>query len=463
MIKCTGSCSSCRRCNHAEHVDEANNRKTKLFVFPKDFTAATGAGKGVAFDIGTTTVAGMLWDMQGEKLLAAYAVTNPQNEYGMDVISRIAYCGKSSEKLKKLRDKIIECLNGLIKKMCSEAGCSIDEIIRVAICGNTTMSHIVAGFSPESLAVAPFAPAYSGMLQIKAIEAGLEVAPAADMLLLPNIAGHVGGDITAGVVAARVLEQESLTLFIDIGTNGEMVLSDGSTAYACSTAAGPAFEGASIEYGMRAARGAIEKVWIENGNVFFRTIGEAKAQGICGSGLIDAIAQMLDAGLINKKGRLVSAETAAKNGLPEGLTARLTDLDGKRAFVLAAGEAGENIVVTQNDIREVQLAKGAVAAGISIMLDRVGKNVEDLDRIIVAGAFGSYIDKASAVRIGLLPQVALSKIASAGNAAGAGVLMALASEAELRAAELLPQKIRHIDLAAEESFQKTYMKNMLFD
>ena len=463
MIKCTGSCSSCRRCNHAEHIDEVNNRKAKLFVFPEDFAADTVAGKGVAFDIGTTTVAGMLWDMQRGKLLAANAVTNPQNEYGMDVISRIAYCGKSSKKLKELKDKIIECLNGLIKKMCSESGCSPDEIIRVTICGNTTMSHIAAGFSPESLAVAPFIPAYSGMLQIKAIEAGLVLAPSADMLFLPNIAGHVGGDITAGAVAARVLEQETLTLFIDIGTNGEMVLSDGNTAYACSTAAGPAFEGASIEYGMRAARGAIEKVWIENGNVFFRTIGEAKAQGICGSGLIDAIAQMLDAGLINKKGRLISAETAIKNGLPEELAARLTDFEGKRAFVLAAGEAGENIVVTQNDIREVQLAKGAVAAGVGIMLDRVGKNVEDIDRIIVAGAFGSYIDKASAVRIGLLPQTELSKIVSAGNAAGAGVLMALASEAELKTAKQLPQKIRHIDLAAEKSFQKTYMKNMLFD
>lgn len=462
MIKCTGICSTCAKCRHAELINEANDRKTKLFVYPDDFTADAGSGKGVAFDIGTTTVVGMLWDLESGKLLCTRAATNPQNEFGMDVMSRITYCGKNCERNKELKDRIVGCLNDMIRKMCKKARCSTDEISKVSICGNTTMSHIAAGFSPESLAVAPFAPAYTGMLRMKAIMTGLSLRPMTDVVILPNIAGHVGGDITAGAAASRVLEREGLNLFIDIGTNGEMIMSDGELAYACSTAAGPAFEGASIECGMRAADGAIEKVWIEDGSVMFRTIGETKPQGICGSGLIDLVAQMLDAGLINKKGRLISAEDAEEAGLPQGIVERLAEYDGKREFVIVEDEDGDDIVITQNDIREVQLAKGAVAAGVSLMLDKMGKTIDDIDKVMVAGAFGSYIDKESAVRIGLLPAVGMEKIISVGNAAGTGVSMALVSEVELKNAEELPKKVRHLDLAAEEKFQKTYMKAMGF-
>lgn len=462
MIKCTGICSKCGRCSHAALINEDNNRKTKLFVYPDDFSADTNKGIGVAFDIGTTTVVGMLWDLEKGQMIDTCAATNPQNKYGMDVISRITYCGKNTDRHKELRNKILECLNNLIKKLCKNAKRSIYEIKKITICGNTIMSHIAAGFSSESLAVAPFTPAYTGTLNMKALNIDLDLNPMTDVTFLPNIAGHVGGDITAGVLASRVMDQEGLTFFIDIGTNGEMILADGKNMYACSTAAGPAFEGASIKCGMRAADGAIEKVWIDNGNVFFKTIGESAAKGICGSGLIDIIAQMLDAGLINKKGRLISADDAEEKGLPNEITERIIEVNGKREFIILKNKNGNDIVITQNDIREVQLAKGAVAAGIKIMLDKTGNSIDTINKVMVAGAFGSYIDKKNAVRIGLLPPVDTDKIISVGNAAGTGVSMALVSEAELEYAEALPEKIHHIDLAAEESFQSIFIKAMSF-
>lgn len=457
MTKCTGICSTCGKCRHAEQMDEANNRKTKLFMYPEDFSPDNGEGYGVAVDIGTTTVVGMLWDLAEGKNLGSCARTNPQGRLGSDVISRITYCIRSSEGLMDLNTEIRDCINGIIEDLCGQADLLVWDISRVVICGNTTMSHLFLNYKPDSLAVAPFEPAYTGMQIYSSAESGLEMLPEGTVTVLPNIAGHVGGDITAGAVAGRVMEQNGLTAYIDIGTNGEMILADGDEAYACSTAAGPAFEGASIECGMRAADGAIERVWIEDGEVYFRTIGQAPPQGICGSGLIDAIAQMLDAGLINKKGRLISADDAAVGGMPTGIAERLVEVDGKRKFLLT-----DNIAITQNDIREVQLAKGAVAAGLKLMLAKFDKTVDDLDRIMVAGAFGSYIDKESAVRIGLLPDVDLDKITSVGNAAGTGVSMALLSKKEMERTGQLPDRIQHLELAAEDNFQKVYMKSMGF-
>lgn len=291
----------------------------------------------------------------------------------------------------------------------------------------------------------------------------MSIAPDAEVVTLPNIAGHVGGDITAGIVASRILDEQELTVFIDIGTNGEIVLTNGSSSYACSTAAGPAFEGAAIKHGMRAATGAIEKIVIaEDGDVFFKTIGECEPQGICGSGLIDAIAQMLKAKLISKTGRLISAADVDKKKLPEGFKERLTEVEGQRQFVLVSKASGEDIVITQNDIREVQLAKGAISAGISLMLEEAGKTVADISKVVVAGAFGNYIDKESAVTIGLLPKIGMEKIISAGNTAGAGVSMTLVSGKEMELAEDVIIKVEHIELAEKENFQNTYLSAMAF-
>lgn len=463
MFKCTGICSTCGRCKGGAMISGANDRKTRMLAYPEDFTPEKGQqGLGAAFDIGTTTVVGMLWDLNTGEQLATCAKTNPQNEFGLDVISRITYCGKDGENLEELRNKITGCLSEIITELCEKANVKTQEVLKATVCGNTTMSHLFAGYPPMSLALAPFAPAYTGTLRMSAKEAGLNIREDGTVVVLPNIAGHVGGDITAGIVASRVLDEKGLSIFIDIGTNGEIVLTDGTSAYACSTAAGPAFEGSAILHGMRAATGAIEKVQIEDGEVFFKTIGECEPEGICGSGLIDAIAQMIKSKLINKTGRLIAAEDVDKKHLDPKFKERLIEVERERRFILVFKEKGEDIVITQNDIREVQLAKAAISAGIQLMLEEMDKTLDQLDRVIVAGAFGNYIDKESAVTIGLLPALERDKIISAGNTAGAGVSMTLASQKEMDLAQSLPDRVKHVDLAALESFQNTYLAAMAF-
>ncbi|MDD4200608.1 MAG: ASKHA domain-containing protein [Eubacteriales bacterium] len=462
MIKCTGVCSKCGRCKGSAMMSGANDRKTKMLAYPDGFSADKGKGLAAAFDIGTTTVVGMLWDLEAGEQIATAARTNPQNEFGLDVISRITYCGREGENLDVLRGSITDCINEITEEICSKAGRSIEEIHKVSVAGNTTMSHLFAGYPPMNLALAPFTPAYTGAVKLKAEDALLKLGKDADVTVIPNIAGHVGGDITAGIIASRVLDMEGLSMFIDIGTNGEIVITDGKDSYACSTAAGPAFEGACIKCGMRAAEGAIEKISIEGGDVKLRTIGEKEAQGICGSGLIDALAEMLDAKLIDKKGRLASAADVEKKKFDPALCERLIETEKGREFILTEKEDGERIVISQNDIREVQLAKGAIKAGIQIMLGRYGKTVNDLDRVIVAGAFGNYIDKESAVRIGLLPGINQDKIISAGNTAGAGVSMTAVNKKEMEFAERIPELVKHIELAQEEDFQTKYLMAMAF-
>ena len=464
MFKCTGICSTCGKCKDSAMISGANDRKTKITKYPEDFAARTGdEGYGVAFDIGTTTVVGMLWDLKQGKQLGTCAKTNPQNEFGMDVISRITFCSQNEGNLEILNEKITRCVDEITSMLCEETGISQGDIREVTVCGNTTMSHLLAGHPPKTLAVAPFSPAYTGKIEMSGKEMGLNMSENGKVTVLPNIAGHVGGDITAGLVASRVLDEKELTVFIDIGTNGEIVLVDRDKAYACSTAAGPAFEGSAIKHGMRAAKGAIEKVKItDDGDVLFKTIGECEPQGICGSGLIDAVSQMLKAKLISKTGRLINAEDAEKKKMPKAFAERLVTVGGEKRFILVSKTSGEDIVITQNDIREVQLAKGAISAGISLMLEEACKSEGDIAKIVVAGAFGSYIDKESAVSIGILPKLDTEKIVSAGNTAGAGVSMALMSEKEMKLAEELVEGIIHVDLAAKENFQEIYLNAMAF-
>ena len=463
MFKCTGVCSTCGKCQSESIINSTNNRKTRMIEYPADFSPDKNlSGFGVAFDIGTTTVVGILRDLKAGKQIGIKAKTNPQNQFGMDVISRITFSGEKQDNLDILRNKIIDALNEIIEELCVEHGLSEEEITSVVVGGNTTMSHIFSGYSPLSLAFSPFTPQYTGSVTLNQKESQLNVNPKAKIKVLPGIAGHVGGDITSGIVATRFLSSNDLTLFIDIGTNGEIVLTDGDRSYACSTAAGPAFEGAAIEFGMRATKGAIEKAEIRDGEVYFKTIGSCEPMGICGSGLIDIIAEMKKVGLIEKTGKLLNNEKAVKKGIDPSLAERLIS-DGKTSkFILVYKENGEDIVITQKDIREVQLAKGAIEAGITIMLNELEKSVDDIDRIIVAGAFGNYIDKESAKEIGLLPDVDVNKIVFAGNAAGTGVSMALASDRETELAESIPEKIKHIELAQNEDFQNIYLNAMSF-
>ena len=463
MFKCTGICSRCGRCKDAGMIRQANERKTKLLQLPEDFTPDTDAKEyGIGFDIGTTTVVGMLWDVWNGRLIGSQAETNPQNEFGLDVISRITFAGEKPENLQLLHDKIIGCLNRILEKLCREHEVLPETILRCVVCGNTTMSHLFMGCDPRSLARAPFDPAYHGTLILKAGQIDLGLDPQAAVLLIPNIAGHVGGDITAGILASRLPSRQGRSLFVDIGTNGEIVYAQDGKMLACSTAAGPAFEGAAIYQGMRAAAGAIERVEITEDDVLFRAIDQIPPAGICGSGLIDAIAQMLDAGLINRKGRIASAEDYLKKHPGSPLAARLRESDHGREFVLVSKAEGEDIVITQQDVREVQLAKAAVAAGIQILMDHMGSSPDQLDRVIIAGAFGSYIDKKSAVRIGLLPDVGTERIEAAGNTAGAGAVMAAAPVPEARAVQQIPDLVQHVELAEDPDFQTIYLKKMAF-
>jgi uncharacterized 2Fe-2S/4Fe-4S cluster protein (DUF4445 family) len=462
-VKCSGICSECGKCKGANLLKDAHGRKIKLVTYPSDFEPQTGSpGYGVAFDIGTTTVVAMLWNLQTGKEMGAAACTNPQNEFGADVISRITYCDDDPQKLAIIRAKIIEGLNRLITELVNKYNVNEDEIQHVTVGGNTTMSHIFAGYPPASLARAPFTPMYTGTLQLRQHDLGLLVSEQAEITLLPNIAGHVGGDIVAGIVASRILDEKKLTLFLDIGTNGEIVLAGDGIAMTCSTAAGPAFEGATIRSGMRAAPGAIEKIQIKDGEVFIKTVDDAEPVGICGSGIIDVIAEMIGAGLINFKGRLASKEDLEKIHPGSPLAERLINTDEGREFILVYKEDDEDIVVTQKDIREVQLAKGAVAAGISIMLKRMDKKPDDIHKVIIAGAFGNFIHKESAMAIGLIPSLPMNKIISAGNTAGAGVSMALMSVAEMELAKSVPSRVEHIELASCSDFQDEYMKALAF-
>ncbi|MEA4922479.1 MAG: ASKHA domain-containing protein [Eubacteriaceae bacterium] len=455
-FKCMGICSACGRCKDAGMMAGANSRKTKMLTLPEDFRADKGdQGYGVAFDIGTTTVVGMLMDLYEGIELGAVAKTNPQNAYGLDVISRITFAGEEEGNLEILHNSIVDCLNSIIKELCEAADISREAVVRITIDGNTTMSHIFAGYDPSSLARAPFSPAYTEMLLMTAEKAGLDIRENGDVAVFPNIAGHVGGDITAGILASRLLEEKELTLFIDIGTNGEIVITDGERALTCSTAAGPAFEGASIYQGMRAAKGAIEKVKITEEGVETKTIEDGEPMGICGSGLIDAVAQMLKAGLVKKTGRLASPGD-------DTLTGRIRESKNGREFVLVEKNEGEDIVITQNDVREVQLAKGAISAGISIMLRMLGTTPDKIRKIIIAGAFGNFINKESAKTIGLLPDISSDSIVSAGNTAGAGVLMALVNADEAVKAKIIPDKVEHVELAEAEDFQDKYLKAMAF-
>lgn len=459
-----GRCEECGRCNRYH----TTNRKSKLIYLPDRFhpqAAAETCGQevyGAAFDIGTTTVVGMLWNLSKAKLVDVVALTNPQSVYGADVISRITYSIQSAEHLQLLKDKVRSCLNEIISEFTLRHPVDPRDIIKATVVGNTTMSHLFLGLDPASLARAPFEPAFHGSVEHTAEDLGLQMKPSAIVTLLPNIAGHVGSDIVGVLLASEIKQLSGLRLAIDIGTNGEIVLAHNGKMLACSTAAGPAFEGARIHHGMRAAKGSIENVRIEDGDVKIRTIDNGEAIGICGSGLIDTVAQMLDAGLINHKGNILSAEEAAASGMKPGLTERLRKGEFGNEFVLVWKDQGEDIVIIQKDIREVQLAKGAIYGGIIILMRCLGVEISQIDEIMLAGAFGSYINKRSVLRIGMLPNVSEDKITHIGNAAGVGACMALLSEEERAQADIQAKEVEHIELALHPDFENEYVKAMYF-
>ena len=425
----------------------------------------TKSSYGIAFDIGTTIVAGYLVDLNTGEELSAIAKTNLQNIHGDDVISRIGFTQKRKENLEILQREIVNILNEIIKEIVQQAGVNINNIYKITIAGNTCMHHLLLGFNPSYLAPSPYIPVIKESLNLKAKDIPRFVLePTANVYMLPNISAFVGADIVAGILAICMWENEKISLFIDLGTNGEIVLGSKRKMWACSTAAGPAFEGARISSGMRAVGGAIDKVKIDNKSIDYRVIKDGKVRGICGSGLIDLIAELLKLGLINKSGKLINREEC-NSELSEEIKKRIIKGGKGNKFLLAKDKETENgkpIYLTQRDIREVQLAKAAIYAGIKILLREVNISPEDIQKVLLAGAFGNFIDKKSAIRIGLIPYLPLEKIESVGNAAGRGAEIALLSEKARKICEKISNQVKYVELSSRSDFQEEFIDAIFF-
>ncbi|MDR3585705.1 MAG: ASKHA domain-containing protein [Desulfosporosinus sp.] len=431
-----------------------------LAVEPSD---TSGRCYGLAIDIGTTTVVAYLMDLNNGTVVTSGAVTNPQQVFGADVISRITHASQGPENLLQLQEKVMNGLNGIITRLSQESGVSPEEIYQTVVVGNTTMTHLFLGIDPTFLAPAPFIPVFRQTVKVEVRELGLSILGTGNVVVLPNVAGYVGADTVGVMLAAKADRLPGVSLIIDIGTNGEIILTGKGRILTCSTAAGPAFEGAEIKYGMRAAEGAIEGVSIDE-DVKLTVIAGGKPRGLCGSGLIDAIAEMLKVGVIGSSGRYAyKSDQLAK--LPPLVRERLRQTERASEFVLVWGKdsaSGEDIVLSQKDIRELQLAKGAIMAGIMVLLQEMGSSPQEIDRILLAGAFGNYIKKESALKIGLLPSLPLVRITTIGNAAGDGAKMALLSTEERARAEFLALRAEHIELSTKKDFQVEFIKALAF-
>ncbi|MHA1151146.1 MAG: ASKHA domain-containing protein [Alphaproteobacteria bacterium] len=422
---------------------------------------SSGEKYGMAFDIGTTSIVGSLMDLETGAVLAEVGGINPQTVYGGDLMSRIAYAQFAPKRLQTLRAKVLNAVNGFAKQACAEAGVEIRHLHKVTIVGNTCMHHIFLGIDPTYVGLAPYAPAVHGAVAVPGNEVPLKTLPRARVCLLPIVAGFVGADTVAAVLATRIYDSAETRCLVDIGTNGEVVMGSRDGLMACSAPAGPALEGAQIRHGMRGAIGAIEKVEIGD-DVACETIGGAPPIGICGSGLIDSVAKMLAAGVLDASGRL---RTKAKDELHPALRARMVKDEGKDSFVLAwAAEAGkdEDITLTQTDIRQLQLAKGAICSGVVTLQKVMGIADAEIEELMLCGGFGNYINIESALRIRLLPELPLDKITYYGNAAALGAQVALLSETERGRADKLAREIAHVSLASQPDFQDVFVEALKF-
>jgi uncharacterized 2Fe-2S/4Fe-4S cluster protein (DUF4445 family) len=419
---------------------------------------------GVAFDIGTTTIVGALLDLKSGLQLATAARANPQIPLGDDVIARIGHAG-SDGGLGELRVLVVDCINEMIAEMCGAAGARVESVYEATFVGNTTMNHILLGVDPTPLAHAPYKAVVTKSHSVGAAGLGIHIRPEGRAYTMANIAGYVGGDTVGVILASGMRDFDGLQLALDIGTNGEIVLGGRGRLVSCSTAAGPAFEGARILHGMRGADGAVEKVVVNgDGDLQLNVIGGQDPRGICGSGVLDAIAVLLDLGLVESTGRMLGPGELP-DGLPRPLRRRVVEHNGQPAFALALADesaTGEPIVLTQRDVREIQLGKGAIAAGTSLILQEYGVTIDELDHVLLAGAFGNYVRARSVIRIGLLPAVAEDKVEFIGNAAGTGARMVLAARHCRENAEQIATETEYIELAGRPDFQMAFADAMLF-
>ncbi|HEU4568240.1 MAG TPA: ASKHA domain-containing protein [Marmoricola sp.] len=436
--------------------------ETLIDVEPGD---TTGVRYAIAFDLGTTTVVATLLDLATGTPVAVASMLNRQQPFGGDVISRISATMLDERALGRLRDAAGETLATLAGQVCREGGVDPGHVYEVAIAGNATMTALALGMDPEPLGVAPFVMATAQPPAVPARELGLDCHPGARALLFPALGAYVGGDIVAGMLATGMDRDKRTRLFIDVGTNCEIVLSDGDTILATAAPAGPAFEGGAIRCGMRAADGAIEVVRLLGDEpVQLQVIGDAEPRGLCGSGLVDAVSELVRVGLLDSSGRFVPDEEAAERA--PALADRLTRIGEERVFVLHRPEAdsapAECVVLSQRDVRELQFAKAAISTGWSLLLQELGLEPRDVQQVLLAGSFGSYLSPAAAVRIGLVPRLPVLRIVSAGNVAGEGAKMALLSLRERAGAATLLEEVKYVELSDRSDFNDRFVEQLAF-
>ncbi len=425
----------------------------------------SGRLHAIAFDLGTTTVVATLLDIRTGTPVAVRSRLNRQQPFGADVISRISATMLDPEALGRLRELAAATLQELADEVCVEAGIDPAEVYEVALAGNATMTQLVLGIDPEPVGVAPFIMATRTYPNLPAAELGLQLHPRARATLFPALGAYVGGDVVAGLLATGMTRDRRLRLFIDVGTNCEIALGSAERLLCTAAPAGPAFEAAQIRCGMRAAHGAIETVRIEDGVVELGVIGDVEPVGLCGSGLVDAVAELVRTGLLDPSGRLVSGEVA-ETLAPELARRLVVRPDGERVFVLSGVPDGEHlegaVYLSQRDVRELQFAKASIATGWRLLVEELGIDQSEIEQVLLAGSFGSYLSPAAAVRIGLVPPLALTRIVSAGNVAGEGAKMALLSLQERHAAEAMLGDVQYVELSDRPDFNDRFVEQLAF-
>ena len=421
---------------------------------------------GFALDLGSTSVAGALVDLETGAVKAYASTLNPQVRFGGDVISRIEYAQNHADGNAQLHRAAIEAINGLLRRLLEETAATANQVWAACVAGNPAMLHTLVGVDVSSLGQAPYVGAWTQGLRLSALELGIELAPQVPLRVFPMIRSNVGGDTVAAVIASGMDATDKMSLLIDLGTNCEVVLGNRDGLIATSTAAGPAFEGANIRQGMRAAPGAIDRVSLRpRGRLAIRAIGNVKAKGLCGSGLIDAAAALLRTGLIDPSGRMHGRGSLDSRKYPELAPRIVSGEHGHAAVILATHEESERgvpVMLTALDVRQLQLIKGSILAGAALLLQHKGMTYDDLDQVLIAGAFGSYIRKASAVDIGLVPPIDPEKIHFIGNAAGVGARMALVDRRAWRRAEKIRESAEYLELGGHPDYQEVFAAAMGF-
>jgi uncharacterized 2Fe-2S/4Fe-4S cluster protein (DUF4445 family) len=408
---------------------------------------------GLAVDIGTTKLAAYLVNLKTGETVAKAGAMNPQIAYGEDVISRISYANEHEDGAKTLQSRLVETLNNLLGDLSRGVNIHPDQVVEAVMVGNTAMHHLFAGLPVRQLGESPYVAAVGEAMDFVGRDIGLQMAEGAYVYMPPNIAGYVGADHVAMLLGADLSQASQTTIALDIGTNTEISLFHAGKHYSCSCASGPAFEGAHIQAGMRAAPGAIERVKIDGAEVRIQTIGDEAAVGICGSGILDVVAELLKSGLLDRRGVLKGDHPALRTE------------EKNIQFVLVPAErtgTGKDVRVSRQDVNEIQLAKAAIRAGVEVLLAEAGIQDEDIESFIVAGAFGTYLDIESAIQIGMFPDIPLQRYQQVGNAAGGGARKLLVSQHQRLLADALARNVNYVELATHPDFMKIYVKALAF-